>query len=101
MLSDKNPGQKYFPLDVFVALQAMKLIETAQGGGGWVLLSNCPLELRFWWKLAGRMECEGMPRRGLELVRQKVWPMNMWLTRFKSIVPIKFLFRTCPRTKKQ
>ena len=29
------------------AFQAMKLIETAQGGGGWVLLSNCPLELRY------------------------------------------------------
>lgn len=30
-----------------ISFQAMKLIETAQGGGGWVLLSNCPLELRY------------------------------------------------------
>ena len=106
-------------------IQAMKLIETAQGGGGWVLLSNCPLSLIswersdgalvmctnlewtknapwrpwFWWKLAGRVECEGMPPRGLELVRQKVWPMNMWLTRFKVLFPSNFYFEHVRETQ--
>lgn len=42
------------------AFQAMKLIETAQGGGGWVLLSNCPLELMQCVGIHGEKPCGGL-----------------------------------------